>query len=126
MIPGSDEVKVVIVGDGAIGKTCMVWCYIRDDFPEKYVPTVFDAHRGNMQFNDREVSMHIWDTAGQDDLAKLRPLAYPHTNCFLVCFSLVDKKSLRNAFDFWRNELITMGPRNVPKILVGLKSDLRD
>ena len=122
----SNEVKVVVVGDGAVGKTCMIICYIKDEFPTGYTPTVFDAHKGNMDFDGREVALHVWDTAGQEDLARLRPLAYPNANCFLVCFSLVDRESLNNACTQWRNELLTLGPVNCPRILVGLKSDLRE
>ena len=125
----SNEVKVVVVGDGAVGKTCMIMCYAQNEFPESYVPTVFDVHKGNMEFDGgREVTLHIWDTAGQEDLDRLRrlPLAYPNANCFLVCFSLVDRESLNNACTEWRNELLTLGPSNCPRILVGLKSDLRE
>ena len=86
----ANEVKIVVVGEGAVGKTCMVSCYVNDEFPSQYVPTVFDAHKGNMEYGDKEVLLHLWDTAGQDDLARLRPLAYPKTDVFLVCFSLVD------------------------------------
>ena len=120
-----DEVKLVVVGDGAVGKTCMIMCYTKDEFPEGYTPTVFDAHKGVMEFKAKEVQVHVWDTAGQEDLARLRPLAYPNANCFLVCFSLVDRESLKSAYTQWRNELMTLGPANCPKILVGLKSDLR-
>ena len=123
--PNGTEIKVVVVGDGAVGKSCMIICYTTDKFPLEYVPTVFDAHRGKMNYEGKEVDLHIWDTAGQEDLSKLRPLAYPNANCFLVCFSLVDRGSLTNACNTWRNELITLGPSNCPKILVGLKSDLR-
>ena len=122
----SDEVKVVVVGDGAVGKTCMIICYTKDEFPKEYTPTVFDAHKGHMDFKGKQVALHVWDTAGQEDLARLRPLAYPNANCFLVCFSLVDRESLKSAYGQWRNELITLGPSNCPKILVGLKADLRE
>ena len=62
--PKSDEIKVVVVGDGAVGKSCMIICYTEDEFPEKYVPTVFDAHRGKMNYEGKELDLHIWDTAG--------------------------------------------------------------
>ena len=128
------EIKVVAVGDGAVGKTCMIICYTQDEndedendgFPEGYIPTVFDAYKGNMNYDGRDVTLHVWDTAGQEDLSRLRPLAYPNANCFLVCFSLVDRDSLKNACNTWRNEVITLGPSYCPKILVGLKSDLRE
>ena len=100
MIPealSGEHVKVVVVGDGEVGKTCMIICYAEDQFPNEYRPTVFDAYKGNMDYQGREVTLHIWDTAGQDDLAKLRPLAYPNANIFLVCFSLADKKTLKSA-----------------------------
>ena len=122
----ADEVKIVVVGDGAVGKTCMIICYTEDEFPTEYRPTVFDAYKGQMNYNNKDVTMHIWDTAGQEDLAKLRPLAYPNADCFLVCFNLADKGSLKNACNQWRAELLTLGPHNCPKILVGLKSDLRE
>ena len=56
----------------------------------------------------------------------MRPLAYPDANCFLVCFSLVYKASFQNAKNAWRDELLLQGPADVPMILVGLKSDMRD
>lgn len=104
----------------------MIHCYIKDEFPDEYVPTVFDAYKGHMNFESREVLLNVWDTAGQDDLQKLRPLAYPNANCFLVCFSLVDRGTLKNACSQWRDELLASGPVNCPKILIGLKSDLRE
>ena len=94
---GDGEVKIVVVGDGAVGKTCMIICYISDEFPTTYTPNVFDSLKGHMNYDWNEISLHVWDTAGQEDLARLRPLAYPNANCFLVCFSLVDRESLKNA-----------------------------
>ena len=122
----NDIVRLVVVGDGEIGKTCMIVCYCTDVFPDQYQPTIFDAHTANINFKDKEVQLHIWDTAGQEDLARVRPLAYPNANCFLVCFSLVDKNSFENAKTYWKNELELQGPPDTPRILVGLKSDLRD
>ena len=56
----------------------------------------------------------------------MRPLAYPNTNCFCVCFSLVDRESFKNALTVWKTELESLGPRQCPKLLVGLKADLRE
>ena len=59
-----EKIKIVVVGDGAVGKTCMIMCYSKDVFPETYVPTVFDAHKGFAHYQDQEVQLDIWDTAG--------------------------------------------------------------
>ena len=48
-----DEVKIVVVGDGAVGKTCMIICYIKDEFPEGAEPTVFDAHKGHVEYGGK-------------------------------------------------------------------------
>ena len=124
--PKKDEVKVVVVGNGAVGKTALVSCYVQDSFPSGYIPTVFDAHRGTLTMKEKQRTLIIWDTAGQEDMNSLRKLSYPHTNCFLVCFSLADKGSFKDALTTWRDELDKFAPKHVPRILVGLKKDLRD
>ena len=120
------RVKFVVVGDGAVGKTCMIMCYSKETFPTAYVPTLFDAHEGVSNYEGTQVKLDIWDTAGQQDLARMRPLSYPGTNCFVVCFSLVDRESFKNAQTIWRTELENLGPTGCPKLLVGLKADLRN
>jgi len=71
------------------------------------------------------VSLDIWDTGGQDEFKAVRPLSYNGANCIVVCFSLEDKTSLQNACTKWLDEIRNSGPRNVAKILVGCKKDLR-
>lgn len=117
--------KLVVIGDGTVGKTCMIMCFAQDSFPTTYVPTVFDAHHGFSKFNGREIMLDVWDTAGQEDLKRLRPLCYPGSDIFLVCFSLVDKESFKSACSNWIEELQELGPSNCPRLLVGTKADLR-
>jgi GTPase SAR1 family protein len=67
----------------------------------------------------------VHDTAGQEDYDRLRPLSYPNTHVFLVCYSLLNPVSLRNAFDKWIPEARHHCP-GAKLLLVGLKADLRD
>ena len=73
---------------------------------------------------DKPVTLGLWDTAGQEDYDRLRPLSYPQTDVFLVCFSVVNPTSLENVEFKWFKEL-QHHATNVPIILVGTKVDLR-
>jgi len=88
------------------------------------VPTVFDNYCANVMVDGRPISLGLWDTAGQDDYDRLRPLSYPQTDIFLVCFSVTSRKSLRNVRHKWLPELEHHCP-GAPYILVGTKADLR-
>ena len=70
------------------------------------------------------INLGLWDTAGQEDYDRLRPLSYPQTDVFLLCFSIVSPASLDNIRQKWHPEIQHHAPR-VPFVLVGLKVDLR-
>ncbi|OHT16513.1 Ras-related C3 botulinum toxin substrate 1 [Tritrichomonas foetus] len=74
---------------------------------------------------DQAINLQLWDTAGQEDYKKLRPLSYPQTDVFILCFSLVSPTSLENVQNMWVPEVKEHCP-STPYILVGMKSDLRD
>ncbi|CAO3637464.1 unnamed protein product [Cunninghamella blakesleeana] len=118
--------KLVVVGDGHCGKTSLLVVYQRGEFPERYVPTVFENYIANVQLeNGRTVELALWDTAGQEEYDRLRPLSYPETNVILICFAIDQPTSFANVQDRWLPE-VTHFCENVPKLLIGTKSDLRE
>mgnify|MGYP001280517802 FL=1 len=119
-----ETVKCVTVGDGAVGKTCMLISYTTGHFPEEYIPTVFDNYTANVMVEGKPISLGLWDTAGQEDYDRLRPLSYPATDVFLVCFSVDSKTSLENVENKWLTEIQKFCP-DTSFVLVGTKSDFR-
>jgi small GTP-binding protein len=119
------EVKCVVVGDGAVGKTCMLISYTEGRFPKEYVPTVFDNYEATIMVEGKEVKFSLWDTAGQEGYARIRTLSYPKTDIFLLCYSVVDPPSFDNVGPRWLVELKHHCP-NTPIMLVGTKVDLRE
>ncbi|KAI9273742.1 small GTPase-binding protein [Sporodiniella umbellata] len=125
MTRGITRKKLVVVGDGGCGKTSLLVVYQKKAFPEKYVPTVFENYIANVQLETgRIVELALWDTAGQEDYDRLRPLSYPETDVILICFAINLLNSFKNVQDRWLPE-VTHFCENVPKILVGTKLDYR-
>ncbi|XP_057589205.1 rho-related GTP-binding protein RhoJ isoform X2 [Hippopotamus amphibius kiboko] len=117
--------KCVVVGDGAVGKTCLLMSYANDAFPEEYVPTVFDHYAVTVTVGGKQHLLGLYDTAGQEDYNQLRPLSYPNTDVFLICFSVVNPASYHNVQEEWVPELKDCMP-HVPYVLIGTQIDLRD
>ncbi|KAK0529935.1 Rho GTPase [Tilletia horrida] len=99
-------IKCVVVGDGAVGK-------------------VFDNYAVTVMIGEDPYTLGLFDTAGQEDYDRLRPLSYPQTDVFLVCFSVTSPASFENVKEKWFPEVHHHCP-GVPCLIVGTQVDLRD
>lgn len=118
-------IKCVVVGDGAVGKTCLLISYTTNKFPSEYVPTVFDNYAVTVMISGEPYTLGLFDTAGQEDYDRLRPLSYPQTDVFLVCFSVISHASFENVKEKWVPEIQHHCPKT-PFLLVGTCVDLRN
>lgn len=117
-------IKCVIVGDSAVGKTCLLVSYTTKVFPRKYMPISFEDYSAQLMVNGTPVIVRLWELGGQDYDDRMRVLVYPQTDVVLICFSLMNPASLENVRVKWYPEVRSHCP-NTPVILVGTKLDLR-
>lgn len=90
-----------------------------------FLTLVFENFTSEISIGEKKISLALWDTAGQEDYDQLRPLSYPGTDCFLVCFSLVDRVSLDNIKAKWLPEIRKETGGVFKFLLIGTKTDLR-
>ncbi|KAL9656017.1 hypothetical protein ABK040_007638 [Willaertia magna] len=127
------DCKMVIVGSDAVGKTCVLMVLSGNYENTKnldYIPTAMPTTNRSVYFNNNlneEYKISLWDIGyfEVNDRDRLRPLIYPDTDIFLLCFSLVNFYSFENIADKWVHEIQHHCP-NTPFILCGTKVDLRE
>jgi len=125
------NIKVVIVGDEATGKSSMLMNYSSSCFSVEYAPTMFSYfvklyNAGIMlRSNNEPMVLYVWDTSSQDKDPSMRILSYPRTDVFVVCFSCISPQSFNNISTKWIPEITNHCP-NISLILCATKIDLRD
>ena len=119
------SLKCVLVGDAGIGKTSLLYKHVLGHVPEGHgCLSSCDNHVIMTHVDGEKVQLRLWDTEGSKDYDRLRPLSYPNTNLFLLCFSVDEPTSLKSIKERWYPELNHHCP-GTPIILVGTKEDLR-
>ncbi|XP_078277786.1 rho-related GTP-binding protein RhoF [Rhinoraja longicauda] len=121
---GGNELKIVIVGDGGCGKTSLLMVFAKGDFPEQYAPSVFEKYMTDITIRNKKVTLTLYDTAGQEDYDRLRPLSYQETNVILICYDVTNPTSFENVRIKWVPE-VNHFCQEVPTLLIGCKTDLR-
>ena len=89
-------------------------------YPQKYVPTVFENYITYPTHppTGKTVELALWDTAGQEEYDRLRPLSYPETDLIFVCFAIDCPNSLDNVLDKVRARRISFPPSGCPFALL--------
>ncbi|XP_070507591.1 cell division control protein 42 homolog [Chironomus tepperi] len=121
-----DTINIVIIGDGTVGKTCLLHCYSNETFLESYVPTVYDKEDFDVMLNGKNYVLKLIDTAGQEDYERVRRLFYKDAKAFILCYGIENHASFNNIYNKWMPELKQIDNWPIPFILVGTKIDLRD
>ncbi|KAE8352119.1 small GTPase superfamily [Aspergillus coremiiformis] len=116
--------KMVLLGDGACGKTSALNVFTRGFFPTVYEPTVFENYVHDIFVDNVHMELSLWDTAGQEEFDRLRALSYEDTHVIMLCFSVDSPDSFENVASKWVDEISENCP-GVKMVLTALKCDLR-
>ena len=119
------HIKIIVTGDGSVGKTSMLLRYTDDKFQDNYEATVFDSYSVQVRVDNVTYTLDLTDTAGQEDYDAMRPLTYSSADIFLLCFESTNPDSLENLKNKWIPEKNEKN-KDKPFIIVGTKVDLRD
>ncbi len=117
--------KLVVIGDGGVGKTTFVKRHITGEFQKPYIPTKgADVSQIDFYTTKGPIRFIIWDTAGQEKLGNLRECYYIDAHCAIIMFDLTSRQTYKNV-PKWHKDL-TKICENIPIVLVGNKADVKD
>ncbi|KAG0642512.1 rab family protein [Tuber brumale] len=120
----SSSVKLVLLGEAAVGKSSIVLRFVNDDFQENKEPTIGAAFlTQRCTLPSRTIKFEIWDTAGQERFASLAPMYYRNAQTALVVYDITKPTSLTKA-KHWVSELQRQASPGIVIALVGNKLDL--
>jgi len=118
--------KIILVGDGQVGKTSLRKTFLDEGFKDGYLKTIgADFAVKRLRIDEKEYIAHIWDLAGQQRFSTVREVYYRGTSGCLLVFDISRRSSFGNI-PAWIDELLKNNEnRVIPFVLVGNKSDLR-
>ncbi len=119
------EWKLVLVGDGGVGKTTLVKRHLTGEFEKKYIPTLgVEVHPLKFTTNCGVICFNVWDTAGQEKMGGLRDGYYIQGESAIIMFDVTSRITYRNVPEWYKD--IVRVCENIPIVLVGNKVDVKE
>eukprot|EP00051_Salpingoeca_urceolata_P031903 m.13445 g.13445 ORF g.13445 m.13445 type:complete len:196 (+) comp4572_c0_seq1:272-859(+) len=116
--------KVIMLGDGGVGKSALTLQFMYAEFVEDYEPTKADSYRKKVDLDGEACQVDILDTAGMEDYAAIRDTYVRSGEGFLCVFSLTERESFDDMADFREQILRVHEVEGIPMLMVGNKSDM--
>ncbi|CAF4753245.1 unnamed protein product [Pieris macdunnoughi] len=123
-ISGTNNFKVVLLGEGCVGKTSILLRYIEDKFNDKHLSTLQATFLNKkLNINNKRINLSIWDTAGQERFHALGPIYYRHSHGAVLVYDITDDHSFAKVQN-WVKELKKMLGADIVLVIAGNKIDL--
>ena len=101
----SEEIKVVTIGDGSVGKTCLIKRFVENSYSPDTQSSVFDDYEKELIFEGKTYLLKIKDCGGQADAKATREQALQDNDIVVLCYSVADVNSVTNMARAWLPEL---------------------
>jgi len=119
-------IKVVVVGNGAVGKSSLIQRYCKGVFTKDYKKTIgVDFLERQLKINEEDIRLMLWDTAGQEEFGAITRSYYRGAQACVLAFSTTDRDSFE-AIEEWQKKLNDEVPSDIPLVLIQNKIDLLD
>ena len=125
MTEGPPSIKITLLGNPGVGKTCIISRYIDDVFEENNAPTIGANYSEKViNKNGKEYELNIWDTAGQEKFHALGKHFYKEAYVVCLVYDITSQESLEHLKTIWYPDLLKYGEKYTILAVVGNKSDL--
>jgi len=118
--------KLVILGDGGVGKSCLTVQLCHGYFTMEYDPTIENLYRKTLNIDNDTCMLEILDTAGQDDYAAMRHQHIRQGEAFALVYSVTSRSSFEHLGDRYQDILMVKEQDDTPMVVLGNKCDIQD
>lgn len=120
------KIKIIVIGEHAVGKTSLTRKYIENEFMRDYRPTIgTNVFLKKIIIGDYKISVNVWDIAGQERFQNMRFAYYKGAQGVIIVGDLSRKQTFKQIKQFWVPDLFKYIPKSIPVILLANKSDLK-
>ena len=120
------EIKVILLGDSTVGKTCLLMKYMKKEINDFHVSTIgIEKHSDSIEIFNHKLTLTIVDTSGQERYRSITKNYYVHADGILLLYDITNRVSFNHIAD-WLKEIKEKAKENVCIYLIGNKNDLED
>ena len=122
----SEEIKVVLLGEAFVGKTCIINKFFSNEFNPNTTSNLSSQYvKKKIEFEDgKSLSFDIWDTIGQEKFRSLNKLFYQGAKAIILVYDITNKKSFNEMKDYWYKQIMELGNRDIILVIDENKNDL--